>query len=139
MDYEGWFKFAYITTELSYSVNVIVVIVFWLILWPWIMSMTEGQSGAEVTFGLWYQGLIHSIPMITTVLNLWMTDMALEKSHWWMSFITIFPFYMLCNWWGAVNVGSLVEAGRKGDIYGFEYWCSNIPLTIFLFFLAACG
>jgi len=42
MDYEGWFKFAYITTELSYAINVIVVFVFWVILWPWILEMSEG-------------------------------------------------------------------------------------------------
>jgi len=88
-----------------------------------------------VTFGLWYQGLMHAIPMITTILNLWMTDMAIERSHWWMSFITLFPVYMCFNWWGAMNVGSLVVPGRKGDIYGFEFWATNVPLTIFLFFL----
>jgi hypothetical protein len=139
MDYEGWFKFAYITTELSYAINAIVVIIFWIILWPWVLSMTEGMEGPEVTYGLWYQGLIHSIPMITTVANLWMTDMALEKSHWWMSFIAMCPIYMVCNWYGAMNKGSLVVPGRIGDIYGFEYWDSNIPLTIFLFILAAGG
>ena len=33
-NHEGWFKTAYIATEISYSVNIIVVLVFWLILWP---------------------------------------------------------------------------------------------------------
>lgn len=81
---------------------------------------------------------MHTIPMLTTILNLWMTDMALERSHWWMSFIAMFPIYMLCNWYGAMNVGSLVVPGRKGDIYGMEFWATNVPLTIFLFFLLAC-
>ncbi len=31
---EGWFKIAYITTEISYAVNTTIVIVFWFILWP---------------------------------------------------------------------------------------------------------
>ena len=90
-----------------------------------------------MTFGLWYQGLLHFIPMLTTVLNLWMTDMALERSHWWMSVITMFPIYMGFNWYGAMNWGSLVVPGRKGDIYGFESWDTNVPWTMFLFLLVA--
>jgi len=34
MDTEGWFKFAYIMTEISFSINLVVVLVFWIILWP---------------------------------------------------------------------------------------------------------
>ena len=32
--YEVFFRPAYIITEISYSVNIVVVLVFWLILWP---------------------------------------------------------------------------------------------------------
>jgi len=99
MCYESMFKPAYIATEISYSVNIIVVIVFWLILWPWIVQKTaDVESSAELTFVLWYNGLIHSIPFITTVADLYMTDMALEKSHWWIALITLFPCYMIPNW-----------------------------------------
>jgi hypothetical protein len=66
-----------------------------------------------------------------------MTDMALEASHWWMSFIAMCPIYMVCNWIGSWKIGSFIVPGRKGDIYGFEYWATNIPLTIFLFVLVA--
>lgn len=104
MSYEGWFKIAFITTEISYSVNIIVVFVFWLVLWPGFMSSLEGvERTGEITFLIWYQGLIHAIPFITTVLDLWMTDMALEKSHWWISMITMFPCYMIPNWIGSMT------------------------------------
>ena len=36
--YESWFKFAYIVTEMSYAINLVVVIIFWSILWPMFMS-----------------------------------------------------------------------------------------------------
>jgi len=38
MDTEGWFKFAYIMTEISFAVNIIVVLIFWLVLWPMVLS-----------------------------------------------------------------------------------------------------
>lgn len=137
MDTEGWFKFAFIMTEISYAVNVIVVIIFWTVLWPMTLSQAEMMDNEmEKAFLIWYQGLIHAIPMITTVLDLYMTDMALEKSHWWIAFLTMFPFYMICNWVGAMTMGGL--NGKIGNIYGVEQWDTNIPLTIFLFFLLSC-
>ena len=80
--------------------------------------------------------MIHAIPFITTVLDLALTDLALEKSHWWISFITLFPTYMVFNWYGSMTTGSVLTPGQLGNIYGVEMWDSNIPLTIFLFFVA---
>ena len=64
-----------------------------------------------------------------------MTDMALEKSHWWISFITFFPCYMIQNWIGSMTIGSVIKPGQIGNIYGVEMWDTNVPLTIFLFFI----
>lgn len=64
-----------------------------------------------------------------------MTDMALEKKHWWISFLTMFPFYMIANWIGSMTIGGL--NGQKGNIYGVEMWDSNVALTIFIFFVVA--
>ena len=93
------------------------------------------EPSAELTFFLWYNGIIHAIPFITTVVDLWMTDMALEKSHWWISFITFFPCYMIQNWIGSMTIGSVIKPGQIGNIYGVEMWDTNVPLTIFLFFI----
>lgn len=86
--------------------------------------------------------LIHGIPFVTTVSDLWMTDMALEKSHWWIASITMCPFYMTANWIGAMTVGwsmmpGVPEEYKYGHIYGPEMWNSNIPLTIFYFVILA--
>jgi len=63
-----------------------------------------------------------------------MTDMALEKKHWWIMFFTMFPCYMICNWVGAMTLGHM-STGKKGQIYGPEMWDTNVPLTMFYFFL----
>merc|ERR1711998_197416 len=93
-----------------------------------IWSSTGGGSAGEI-FMRWYHGLLHGIPFLTTVADLWMTDMALEKSHWWIMFIAMFPFYMLCNWFGAYHGAS----PNRGTIYGPEMWETNVPLTMFIF------
>lgn len=67
MDYEGWFKFAYITTELCYSINVIIVFIYWLILYPATKDDIDKAEEPGRTFMIWYGGLVHSIPMITVV------------------------------------------------------------------------
>lgn len=38
MDTEGWFKFAYIATEVSYAINVVVFLIFWIVLWPMVLA-----------------------------------------------------------------------------------------------------
>lgn len=78
--YEGWFKLAYLTTEISFSVNMTIMLIFWLLLWP-IMSSLGMLEESEVR---WYQASVHILPMLTTVSELAFTDMALEKSHWWI-------------------------------------------------------
>lgn len=93
-----------------------------------------------VTFVKWYQGLIHVVPLVTTVSDLALTDMALEKSHWWIPAVALCPAYMICDYYGAWTTGGIVppDEGRKGTIYGYEHWDTNVPYTIGLFvFLAA--
>lgn len=133
---EGWFKLAYISTEISYAVNSVIMIIFWGILWPMMIAGMEGQSSPEITFLKWYQGLLHAIPWVCTVTDLWMTDMALEKSHWWITYITMSPCYMICNWIGAMTLGNM-STREKGTIYGVETWATNPALSIFYFQLLA--
>ena len=65
-----------------------------------------------------------------------MTDMALEKSHWWIMAITMCPCYMACNWAGAMTLGNITTK-EIGSIYGPEQWSTNVPLTIFMFIVMA--
>ena len=127
---DGWFKVAYISTEISYAVNWIVVLIFWLYLVP--VGLQRGEdSGVEFpTSMLVYQGCLHAIPLLTTISDLWMTDMALEKSHTWIAFVVMFPCYMMANW----GVATLVR--DTGTIYGVEDWNNNPGTTMFVFFLA---
>jgi len=53
----------------------------------------------------WYQGLLHFIPLVSTVINLAITDMTLNKRHWWIAVITVCPCYMIANLWGSMTLG----------------------------------
>ena len=140
MSQEGWFKFAYISTEISFAINTTVMIIFWGILWPVIQGYKDHVDANTFLFLQWYMAIIHAIPWVTTVADLYMTDMALEKSHWWIAFVTMCPAYMCANWIGAMTVGQPGAPGTPntiGKIYGPEMWVDNIPLTMFYFFLLA--
>lgn len=129
---DGWFRTAYIMTEIAYAINAVIMIIFWGILWPVLSKAYSGDPAAAGIMG--YQAAYHFIPFLTVVSDLYMTDMALEKKHWWIAFITACPAYMVCNWWGSMTMGNAFTK-KPGSIYGPEMWDSNVPLTIFLFVL----
>lgn len=73
---------------------------------------------------------------MTTALELYMTDLALEKSHWKIAVFVMCPVYMCANAWGSLNFQLLVDTHDNGAVYGIEKWKSNPPLTIFMFIIA---
>jgi len=83
------------------------------------------------------QGIfVHILPWLACVTDLWLTDMALEKKHWWLGFVTMFPFYMFANLFGSLTMGSMIDKSM-GTLYGFEQWIDAPIQTILLFIF--CG
>jgi hypothetical protein len=115
---ESWFRVAFISVEISYAVNFTIMWIFWLILWPGLIksgsnAVANAKTAEEkkaiedyMHYIKVYYTIIHFVPFITTVINLAITDMALNKRHWWIAVITLFPFYMLCNLWASMTIGS---------------------------------
>lgn len=128
-NYEAWFKPAYILTELSFAVNTVIMILFWL--------GSTHLLRPPFTYVRFAVIVSHLIPFVTTVSDLAMTDMALEKSHWWMTTLIACPFYMLANWFFSFRIGSYGIAGDFTTVYGFEMWTSNVPITMLTFFIGA--
>lgn len=128
---EGWFRTAYIANEISFAVNSVIMLLFWLILWPWMSEM----GMLDTAFAAWYQGLLHLIPWVTTVAELAMTDIALEKTHWKIMVLVMFPVYALANCFGSL-VWNADKPGY-GNIYGIERWNSHPHMAILLFIIGA--
>lgn len=131
--FEGWFKLAYITTEISFSINTTIVILFWGLLWPLMTSLGMLEDSTVRM----YQALVHILPMVTTVTELAFTDMALEKRHWWIMVLVMCPFYMLANLWGSFYIPKLYESNKDGGVYGLEGWRVSPVRAIFVFMIMA--
>lgn len=131
---EGWFKIAYITTEIAYAVNAFIMLAFWVILIPNAIKNApkpdpnvtpKPMTGVQAFMA--FQGIfIHIIPFVSCVTDLWLTDMALEKSHWWIAFVTMCPVYMIPNLVGSMTMGSMMITGEMGTIYGYEDWYNPV-------------
>jgi len=83
----------------------------------------------------WTNGLLHFIPWSSTVINLAITDMALNKRHWWMSIVFFCPCYLLANLWGSLCIGKREADGstKYGTVYGVEQWISHPFITLIVF------
>ena len=44
---ESWFRVAYITTELSYSTNLMITVVFWGVIWPFYSGHIEHRNNQD--------------------------------------------------------------------------------------------
>lgn len=128
-DDESYFKTAYILTEISYAANFVIVIVFWFILVPMAIEEYERTGVAKPTWEYAYNAVIHAIPFITTTTDLCITDMALERSHTWITFLVMCPCYMIANWYASIYVSG------KGTIYGVEQWDKAPEKTIGYFII----
>ena len=46
---ENWYRSAFIWTEISYGVNLVILILFWGILWPQVTAMMEIAKKGDPT------------------------------------------------------------------------------------------
>lgn len=129
--YEGWFKLAYIASEISLSINIVVVILFWIAGGNY--KLLAGPHHTMDFRTQMIQILCHMTPMLANISDLASTDMALEKTHWWICTITFCPFYMCFNWYFSFVIGEFANPGRMGSIYSMEQWDKSVPLTMLLF------
>ena len=131
---EGWYRSAFISCEISFAANLVIVILFWGVLWPEIMKMIElakkGDPDADpprealddktANFFLVYQGVMHIIPFVSTAINVAITDMNLEIGDWWIVSMFFFPCYTIANYIGSYKLGE--QVGHIGSVYGIEDW-----------------
>lgn len=127
-----WFKTAYYLTEIAYSVNFVIVIIFWGYMVPKEIERCEKGGKPLPTWEYYYNAVIHGIPFITSITDLYITDMALERDHTWIAFSVMSPAYMFFNWYAAVFVT------KTGTIYGVEQWFKAPLETVGIFIIAGC-
>jgi hypothetical protein len=111
--------------ECAHCLNLLITPLFWIILAPGIFP-TLKWHGMDLFMRL-HMTTLHSVPIITSTINIVLTDMKLVPEHWtrmvWMGVI-----YMFCNGFGTYMTGR--------SLYPIVDW-KNIPLTVFLWILTA--
>jgi len=141
---ESFFRLAFISVEISYSLNFTIMWIFWFYLWP---KMKQGGLDAidnattadeimkikgYMIYAELYHSTLHLVPFVSTVINLAITDMALNKRHWWIAVITMCPGYMVFNLWGSMTLGTTGPNGTWvfGTIYNIEQWITKPFITV---------
>lgn len=121
-----WFKFACITQEILFGFNATADLLFWIVLAPIVFpEMPNTPSG---WFGCCRLVFLHLTPVVSTIVNLTLTDMSFQMSHWKFVFGTAI-LYIPFNAYGTWLQGAA--------LYPVVDWKNPLE-TIALFVLQAC-
>lgn len=123
--YPEWVKFAYYSTEMAHTLNLIIVPLFWIFMAPYIFPALK-WSGHDL-FERIHMTTLHSVPMIGSTANIILTDIDLQASHYKYGFI-MGVSYMFFNAMGTYEAGI--------NLYPIVDW-KNKPETVFLFIVMA--
>jgi len=80
-------------TEIGHALNIIIMPLFWGLLWPGIAPMGWNRDTWQF---MMHMVTLHSVPFISTTINIALTDIKLLRSD--VSKVTIAGYaYMVCN------------------------------------------
>jgi len=141
----GYYRAAYIATEIAFAINVFVMPAFWLILWPGMIKaynqyiVDHPDKAKAIGIQLWFEALMHTLPGACVIINIIFTDMSLDAKHWWIAFLTVLPGYAVANYFGSIDPQIAAFTKHKGTIYGFEDWVQRPAYTVGLFAASAAA
>jgi len=121
--FDSWQKPAVILLEMATCLDLIIVPIFWIGLWPMIYpSLVKGWPADFMTCLTMVTH--HTVPAITTFSNLYFTDIKLLKKDWWICLI-MGVLFIPANYAGFIVTGQSLYPG-------FD-WTKPV-LTAFLWF-----
>lgn len=125
---ESWYKFACYSSEIGFGFNSMATILFWIVLAPELFANTNWHD----FFSAWAcirMIMLHSVPMLASIVDLVVSDVTFIDSHWKYVFATGCA-YIVANYFGTIYM--------KTPLYPVVDW-KNPAMTIFLFVIqAAC-
>lgn len=77
--YYEWQWWACVLTEVAHSLNIIILPLFWGLLWPGIAPMGWHWNTWQL---MMHMITLHSVPFISTTINITLTDMKLLRDDW---------------------------------------------------------
>lgn len=97
-----WQTTAMISTQCATALNLLIMVLFWCILAPYIFP-NLGWSGHDL-YMRWHMITLHLIPFLQTTFNTMLTDMELVEKDWRMM-IPMGCLYMFANALGKLDCG----------------------------------
>lgn len=97
-----WQKTAMISTECATCLNLFITPFFWIVLAPNIYS-SLGWTGFDFYMRI-HMAAIHTLPFISTSINVLLTDLILLKQDWKLM-VALGVFYMFANLLGVYDCG----------------------------------
>lgn len=120
---KAWNKWAVVTAEIALGFDLIIEPLFWAAIAPSVFP-DMGWSGIDLYWRI-EMSIVHMIPLVSMVIQLYMTDMVFLKKDWKMCF-TAGVCYIFADWLGFKNEGH--------PMYPVVDW-SSYPKTIGIFMI----
>lgn len=117
-----WQKAAVVTMELALAFNIGITMLFWFVFSYSIFDRLTWEG--EDLFLRFYLSLLHSVPLLCTVMNIAFTDIVLIKKDWKLVFVVALT-YILANGVGSLALGH--------GLYPVVNWVS--PFSTILIFV----
>ena len=99
--YYEWQAAACISTEIGHAINLAIMPLFWILLWPGIKTMGWHWDTWQI---MMHMITLHSVPFITTTVNIAVTDMKLLRKDTTKVLIAGY-LYVLTNLFGQFYYG----------------------------------
>ena len=119
--YPEWQSTAMISSECSACLNLFITPFFWIVLAPNIFK-NMGWSGYDLYMRV-HMTVIHTLPLVSTLINVLLTDMILLKKDWKLM-IVLGIMYVFANFLGVYDSGM--------PLYPVLDW-NNVFHTLFCF------
>lgn len=123
-EYYEWQVAACVSTEVGHALNIIIMPLFWLFLWPGIAEMGWHWDTWQL---MMHMITLHSVPFISTSINIAITDIKLLRADY-SKVMAAGYVYMVCNLVGQFSFGT--------PLYPWTEWVAN-PLMTIVFFVVA--
>ena len=123
-----WHSLAVFTSEVSMCFNICVVPVFWIARYQAFVNFWQKNESYDVTerIYLFQLAFTHSMPMLTSVIELLITKMCfLKKDSKWVFLVGI--LYIPVNYYGSIDIGQ--------PVYNWNYLDWKNPKTTFACFV----
>lgn len=126
---DAWYNIAYFFTESSAAINIQIMVLYWGFIYPFliIFEAPKAKTNLELAQLLGVGALIHTFPFLGCLVNVCMSDITLDTTHWKRMALLWCPCYMVCNIYACMNIPS-------GSIYQVENW-KDRPVLSAIFFV----